>query len=77
MAKTGQSMALKGNDVTNGYILLATACDGTLATTAQFTSIRVVCNNTLAVALANGNRGVVKVPHNTSFDAQAENKSAP
>ena len=67
-------MALKGNDVTNGYILLATACDGTLATTAQFTSIRVVCNNTLAVALANGNRGVVKVPHNTSFDAQAVKK---
>ncbi|MDO9177670.1 MAG: DUF932 domain-containing protein [Agitococcus sp.] len=74
LAKTGQSMALKGNDVTNGYILLATACDGTLATTAQFTSIRVVCNNTLAVALANGNRGVVKVPHNTSFDAQAVKK---
>ena len=74
LAKTGQSMALKGNDVTNGYILLATACDGTLATTAQFTSIRVVCNNTLAVALANSNRGVVKVPHNTSFDAQAVKK---
>ena len=74
LAKTGQSMALKGNDVTNGYILLATSCDGTLATTAQFTSIRVVCNNTLAVALANGNRGVVKVPHNTSFDAQAVKK---
>ncbi|MEA3116835.1 MAG: hypothetical protein QOI13_105 [Paraburkholderia sp.] len=29
-----------------GYLLLATACDGTLATTAQFTSVRVVCNNT-------------------------------
>jgi hypothetical protein len=41
---------LKGKDVSNGYILLATACDGTLATTAQFTSIRVVCNNTLAIA---------------------------
>jgi hypothetical protein len=32
---------LKGKDVSNGYMLLATACDGTLATTAQFTSIRV------------------------------------
>ena len=74
LAKTGQSMSLRGNDVTNGYLLLATACDGTLATTAQFTSIRVVCNNTLAVALANGNRGVVKVPHNTSFDAQSVKK---
>jgi phage/plasmid-like protein (TIGR03299 family) len=51
LARTGQSSALKGKDVSNGYILLATACDGTLATTAQFTSIRVVCNNTLAIAL--------------------------
>lgn len=70
LARTGQSSTLKGNDVTNAYILLATACDGTLATTAQFTSIRVVCNNTLAVALA-GSSGAVKVPHNTSFDPQA------
>ncbi len=53
-----------------GYLLLATACDGSLATTAQFTSIRVVCNNTLAVALSNSS-GAVKVPHNTNFDAQA------
>ncbi|EHU2374307.1 DUF932 domain-containing protein [Acinetobacter baumannii] len=71
LARTGQSAALKGKDVSNGYILLATACDGTLATTAQFTSIRVVCNNTLAIALKgqNSNAGVVKVPHSTKFDA--------
>lgn len=70
LARTGQSASLKGNDTVNGYLLLATACDGTLATTAQFTSIRVVCNNTLAIALANGGLAV-KVPHSTSFDAQA------
>ena len=72
LARTGQSSALKGKDVSNGYILLATACDGTLATTAQFTSIRVVCNNTLAIALRaqQGNSGVVKVPHSTRFDAE-------
>lgn len=71
LARTGQSSMLKGKDVSNGYILLATACDGTLATTAQFTSIRVVCNNTLAIALkgVNANQGVVKVPHSTKFDA--------
>ncbi|MDC5642934.1 DUF932 domain-containing protein [Acinetobacter baumannii] len=71
LAKTGQSTALKGKDVSNGYILLATACDGTLATTAQFTSIRVVCNNTLAIALKgqNSSAGVVKVLHSTKFDA--------
>ena len=72
LARTGQTSALKGNDVSNGYILLATACDGTLATTAQFTSIRVVCNNTLAVALRgqSSSAGAVKVPHSTRFDAE-------
>lgn len=71
LARTGQTTALRGKDVSNGYVLLATACDGTLATTAQFTSIRVVCNNTLAIALrgASANAGVVKVPHSTKFDA--------
>jgi len=69
LAKTGQTASLKGNDTVNGYLLLATACDGTLATTAQFTSIRVVCNNTLAIALSNGAQAV-KVSHSTSFDAQ-------
>lgn len=71
LARTGQSTALKGKDISNGYILLATACDGTLATTAQFTNIRVVCNNTLAIALRgqSSSAGVVKVPHSTKFDA--------
>jgi phage/plasmid-like protein (TIGR03299 family) len=73
LAKTGQSCTFKGNDTVNGYLLLATACDGTLATIAQFTSIRVVCNNTLAVALTNGT-GAVKVPHSTSFDPDAVKK---
>ncbi|HDR8948162.1 TPA: DUF932 domain-containing protein [Burkholderia vietnamiensis] len=70
LARTGQSVALKGKDTVNGYLLLATACDGTLATTAQFTSIRVVCNNTLQIALGDS-AGAVKVPHRSQFDAQA------
>ncbi|WP_454742276.1 DUF932 domain-containing protein [Cupriavidus necator] len=70
LAKTGQSGLLKGRDKVEGYLLLATACDGTLATTVQFTSVRVVCNNTLQIALGNGT-GAVKVPHRSQFDAQA------
>lgn len=68
LARTGQEMMLKGNDLVKGYLLLATACDGTLATTAQFTSVRVVCNNTLALATSDS-QGAIKVPHSTKFDA--------
>lgn len=70
LARTGQSVCLKGRDRVNGYLLLATACDGTLATTAQFTSVRVVCNNTLQIALGDST-GAVKVPHRSQFDPQA------
>jgi phage/plasmid-like protein (TIGR03299 family) len=70
LARTGQSVSLKGRDEVNGYLLLATACDGSLATVAQFTSVRVVCNNTLAIALGD-NTGAIKVPHRSQFDAQA------
>ncbi|KZY98733.1 hypothetical protein A3746_06320 [Oleibacter sp. HI0075] len=69
LARTGQTGAIKGNDHINAYVLLATACDGTMATTAQFTSVRVVCNNTLHVALQNQGGSVVKVRHSTDFDA--------
>jgi phage/plasmid-like protein (TIGR03299 family) len=70
LARTGQAGLVKGNDLTKAYVLLATACDGSMATTAQFTSVRVVCNNTLAVATA-GAVNAVKVRHNTAFDAKA------
>lgn len=76
LAKTGKSSTLKGNDQVNGYLLLATSCDGSLATTATPTTIRVVCNNTLTIALkgASAGNGAIKVPHNTAFDAQAVKK---
>ncbi|MHB8851631.1 MAG: DUF932 domain-containing protein [Acidithiobacillus ferriphilus] len=67
LAKTGEETVLKGGDRVKGYLLLATSCDGTLATTAQFTSVRVVCNNTLQIA-TNDRAGAIKVPHSTKFD---------
>ncbi len=67
LAKTNQSTSLKGGDQVKAYLLLATSCDGTLATSAFFTSVRVVCNNTLQLSLRGG-EGVIKVPHSTVFD---------
>ncbi len=73
LARTGQNTSLKGNDLVNGYLLLATSCDGTLATTATPTTVRVVCNNTLTIAV-DGTTRAIKVPHNTRFDPQQVKK---
>lgn len=70
LARTGKSAVLKGSDAVNSYLLLATSCDGSLATIAMPTTVRVVCNNTLAIALGN-TAGAVKVPHRSVFDANA------
>ena len=63
LANTKKMTVLPGDDKVKGYLLLTTSCDGTLATTAQFTSVRVVCNNTLSVAVKDNNTRI-KVPHN-------------
>jgi phage/plasmid-like protein (TIGR03299 family) len=62
LANTGRLAELKGNDAIKGYVLLSTSCDGTMATTARFTSVRVVCNNTLSIATKD-NASVIRVPH--------------
>ena len=71
LARTGQGTALKGNDQVNGYLLLATSCDGTLATTATPTTIRVVCTNTLSMALSHAGTSAIRVSHSTTFDPVA------
>ncbi|WP_308388336.1 DUF932 domain-containing protein [Acidithiobacillus sp. AMEEHan] len=71
LAKTGDEFLLRGGDRVKGYLLLATSCDGTLATTAQFTSVRVVCNNTLQLSVEQDKEGPIKVPHSTTFDPDA------
>jgi len=70
LAKTGQETLVRSGDRVKAYLLLATSCDGTLCTTAQFTSVRVVCNNTLQIAVGDST-GAVKVPHSTVFDPLA------
>lgn len=50
LAKVNDGAPVVGHDVVRPYLLLATSYDGTMATTAKFTAIRVVCNNTLTMA---------------------------
>lgn len=74
LARTGDETMLAGGDRVKSYLLLSTSCDGSLATTAQFTSVRVVCNNTLQMAVGDRN-GAVRVPHSTTFDPVAVKQS--
>lgn len=71
LARTGQQAVLKGSDKIDGYLLLATSCDGTLATTVTPTTVRVVCHNTLTMAINGASSNAIRVPHNTGFDAES------
>ena len=51
LAKVNDGAPVIGQDVVRPYVLLATSYDGTLATTAKFTAVRVVCNNTLTMSV--------------------------
>jgi phage/plasmid-like protein (TIGR03299 family) len=69
LANTGKFGEVCNDDRINSYVLLSTSCDRSLATTARFTSVRVVCNNTLRMA-TNENQSVISVPHSTVFNAE-------
>ena len=68
LARTNRSAEILPGDNVDSYLLLATSCDFSLPTTGMFTSVRVVCNNTLTAALNQGEKNVFKVRHNTEFD---------
>lgn len=49
--KSDRQIVVGGNDVTDMYLLFINTFDGTKPVTVLFTPIRVVCNNTLSMAL--------------------------
>jgi phage/plasmid-like protein (TIGR03299 family) len=72
LAETNKKSFVKAkNDEVNAYLLLMTSVDGSTATIAKFTSTRVVCNNTMRVALANGDDLSVKISHRSKFDPES------
>lgn len=83
MASRGGAFSVGKGDTVTENLLLATSLDGTLATTAALTSIRVVCANTLGMSLraakrnkdfkqkADGTVNAARVSHRSTFDASA------
>lgn len=70
LAKSKLELTIGSADIVLPYLFLATSYDGTMATTGKFTTVRVVCQNTLAMA-DRGAGAAVRVPHSTKFDADA------
>lgn len=67
LAETGRFAEVTQGDGIGGFLLLSTSADKSLATTARFTTVRVVCNNTLSMATSN-NEHCVSFTHAREFD---------
>lgn len=69
LATNGDVGLVGKGDPVHRNILLATSLDGSMRTVAMETSIRVVCNNTLSLALNKGSNNFATVSHRSVFDA--------
>ena len=77
LAKNGTTGEVVPGDRVNANLLLATSLDGSTATVAGMTDIRVVCANTLGMARRAGLKGygagkqAARVSHRSIFDADS------
>lgn len=66
-----EDMNLLGQDRVKPYLLLASSCDGSMPTNARWTTVRVVCNNTITMAgvykRASQGDGVFRLSHRSVF----------
>lgn len=69
LANVNREACVLGDDAVRGYLLLSTSFDGSTATIGQFTSVRVVCNNTLSMADRESAPSRVSITHGARFDA--------
>lgn len=71
LANIGASSVIRDKkDVVGGKLLLATSADGSKSTTAKFTTVSVVCENTLTMAMGEKGAGhrEITLSHRSKFD---------
>lgn len=69
LAKIGEQALIRDRDPIKGYLLLTSSADGLRATEARFTSVRVVCRNTLALSESKDSKGQIRITHRSEWDA--------
>jgi phage/plasmid-like protein (TIGR03299 family) len=70
LAKLPEHLQVVGDDVADKYLLLANDHRGEGSVLMKFTSVRVVCNNTLTLALEGGS--TIRVSHHRNVKARLE-----
>lgn len=65
LAKLPDTIRVIGDDITEKYLLLSNSHDGNSSVQVKFTPIRVVCQNTLTMALSQGKS--IRVAHTPSL----------
>ncbi len=63
-----EAVIIDKRDRVKRNLLLATACDGSMATVGKYLATVVVCNNTLQIGLAEKGALQVKVTHRSKFE---------
>jgi phage/plasmid-like protein (TIGR03299 family) len=74
LASIDSSFTLKGGDTVKGYLLLCSPNKAGECMTIKFCSTRVVCWNTIAIALQEGGK-TVRLNHLTNFDERRQNEA--
>ena len=72
MAKLPEGIMVGKDDMLNCYLLLTTAHDGTCSIICKFTPVRVVCQNTLTMALQ-GMQKEVRIKHTKTASTRLSN----
>jgi phage/plasmid-like protein (TIGR03299 family) len=71
LAKLPDNIVIKANDIIDKYILLYTSHDGSTGLHMMATPVRVVCQNTLNVAIAEGSREI-SIRHTKNYGGRLE-----
>ena len=70
LAKVKESFDLFGGDQIDSYLMFTNPHKFGQSIDVRFTPIRVVCNNTLTMALSHNSKNVVKSTHKTEFNPE-------
>lgn len=69
LARMGDDMLIKDDKIAP-FIMLSTSYDMSTPTIAKLVATRVVCNNTIQMALNESGKRQIRIPHSTKFEAE-------